>query len=109
VDVLSYTGSTAVGRLVAAGAAATVKRMTLELGGKSPLVIFDDVDVDAVVPIVVRAVTFMNGRYCATGSRVLVDHAVAGEFRGKLIAALEASASARPSRSCGTAPGSGRP
>jgi betaine-aldehyde dehydrogenase len=89
VDVLSYTGSTAVGRLVAAGAAPTVKRMILELGGKSPLVVFDDVNVDAVVRVAVRASTFMNGQYCATGSRVLVHRAVADEFRVKLTAALQ--------------------
>jgi len=88
VDVLSYTGSTRVGRLVAAGAAARVKRTTLELGGKTPLLIFDDVDIDAVVPVVVRAATLMNGQYCATGSRVLVHRAVADELRTKFSAAL---------------------
>jgi betaine-aldehyde dehydrogenase len=90
VDMLSYTGSTSVGRLVAAGAAARVKRMVLELGGKSPLVVFDDVDIDAIVPQIVRAATFMNGQYCATGSRVLVHRAVADELRVKLSAALQA-------------------
>ena len=90
VDVLSYTGSTGVGRVIAANAAPTVKRLTLELGGKTPLVIFDDVDVDALVPLVVRACTFMNGQYCATGSRVLVQRGVADAFRSRLTAALAA-------------------
>jgi betaine-aldehyde dehydrogenase len=53
--VLSYTGSTDVGRVIAANAAATIKRLVLELGGKTPLIVFDDVDVDALVPLVVRA------------------------------------------------------
>jgi betaine-aldehyde dehydrogenase len=89
VDVLSYTGSTEVGRTIAANAAATVKRLVLELGGKTPLIIFEDIDVDALVPLVVRACTFMNGQYCAAGSRVLVHRAVADEFRSKLTAALQ--------------------
>ena len=90
VDVLSYTGSTEVGRVIAANAASTVKRLHLELGGKTPLVIFDDVDIDAVVPVLVRASTFMNGQYCGTGSRVLVHRAVADQYRTRLTGALQA-------------------
>jgi betaine-aldehyde dehydrogenase len=90
VDVVSYTGSTQVGRVIAANAAATVKRLCLELGGKTPLVVFDDVDVDAVVPVIVFACTFMNGQYCGTGARVLVQRGLAGALRTRLTAALEA-------------------
>jgi betaine-aldehyde dehydrogenase len=87
---VSYTGSTEVGRLIAAGAAPTVKRLCLELGGKTPLVIFDDVDVDAVVPVLVFACTFMNGQYCGTGARVLVQRGLADALRSRLTTALEA-------------------
>ncbi|QJY46081.1 aldehyde dehydrogenase family protein [Pseudonocardia broussonetiae] len=90
VDVLSYTGSTAVGRVIAAAAAPTVKRLGLELGGKTPLIVFDDAPIDAVLPALVGACTVMNGQFCVTGSRVLVHRAVADEVRTKLSAALEA-------------------
>jgi acyl-CoA reductase-like NAD-dependent aldehyde dehydrogenase len=89
VDVVSYTGSTAVGRVIAAAAAPRVKRLSLELGGKTPLVLFDDVDVDAVLPLLVGACTLMNGQFCVTGSRVLVHRAIADEVRIKLSSALE--------------------
>jgi acyl-CoA reductase-like NAD-dependent aldehyde dehydrogenase len=90
INIVSYTGSTEVGRLIAAGAAPTVKRLCLELGGKTPLVIFDDVDVDAVVPVLVFACTFMNGQYCGTGARVLVQRGLADALRSRLTTALEA-------------------
>src|SRR5260370_3175570 len=57
VQVISYTGSTTVGRLVAAGGAATLKRMNLELGGKTPMVVFDDADLDTTVPLLAAALT----------------------------------------------------
>ncbi|MEV7427498.1 aldehyde dehydrogenase family protein [Streptomyces sp. NPDC091212] len=90
VDVLSYTGSTHVGRLIAAAAAPTLKRLNLELGGKTPLIVFDDADLDAVVPQLVMASTLMNGQFCCTGSRVLVQRGIADELRTRLAAALEA-------------------
>ncbi|MER6443275.1 aldehyde dehydrogenase family protein [Streptomyces sp. NPDC001185] len=90
VDVISYTGSSQVGRVIAANAAPTVKRLSLELGGKTPLVIFDDADIDAVIPMLVFACTFMNGQYCGTGARVLVQRGLADALRAKLTAALEA-------------------
>ncbi|MTD58425.1 aldehyde dehydrogenase family protein, partial [Amycolatopsis pithecellobii] len=89
VDIVSYTGSTQVGRVIAANAAPTVKRLSLELGGKTPLVIFDDVDLDAVVRVLVFSCTFMNGQYCGTGARVLVQRGLADALRTTLTAALE--------------------
>lgn len=89
VDVLSYTGSTAVGRMIAAAAAPSVKRLGLELGGKTPLLVFEDADIDAVLPQLVAACVVMNGQFCVTGSRVLVHRAVADEVRTKLSGALE--------------------
>jgi acyl-CoA reductase-like NAD-dependent aldehyde dehydrogenase len=88
VDVLNYTGSTAVGRLIAAAAAPTLKRLGLELGGKAPLVVFPGCDLDAVVPTLVQAAVAMNGQFCCTGSRVLVHRDVADEVRTRLADAL---------------------
>jgi betaine-aldehyde dehydrogenase len=84
VDVISYTGSTKVGRVIAATAAATLKRLTLELGGKTPMVVFDDADLDATVPLLVAAVTAFTGQFCMAGSRVLVQRGVADEVRERL-------------------------
>ncbi len=84
VDVISYTGSTKVGRLIAAQAAATLKRISLELGGKTPLIVFEDADIDMVAPLVARALTQFNGQFCMTGSRVLVQRRVADAYRKRL-------------------------
>ncbi|WP_312843031.1 aldehyde dehydrogenase family protein, partial [Escherichia coli] len=55
VNMISYTGSTKVGRLIAANGARTLKRLNLELGGKAPLIVFDDANLDVVVPQIVMA------------------------------------------------------
>jgi acyl-CoA reductase-like NAD-dependent aldehyde dehydrogenase len=85
VDVISYTGSTKVGRIIAAAGAKTLKRMTLELGGKTPMIVFDDADLDAIAPLLVAAVTTFSGQFCMAGTRVLVAHSIADELRGRLI------------------------
>jgi betaine-aldehyde dehydrogenase len=89
VDVINYTGSTKVGRQVAEKGAQTLKRMGLELGGKTPLVVFEDADIDTVAPLVVTALTKFNGEFCMTGSRVLVQRSVADEWRKRIAALLE--------------------
>src|SRR5258705_12698548 len=89
VDVINYTGSTNVGRQVAANGAQTLKRLCLELGGKTPLVVFEDADIDAVAPLVVTALTKFNGEFCMTGSRVLVQRSVADAWRDRVAALLE--------------------
>lgn len=88
VNFVSYTGSTAVGRQIAASAAAAPKRVGLELGGKTPLLIFPDADLDLVIPTVVQAGTMMNGQFCCTGSRVLVHRDIADQVRTALTQAL---------------------
>src|SRR5580658_4076856 len=82
VQVISYTGSTLVGRIVAANGAPTLKRMNLELGGKTPMIVFDDAHLDAAVP------TFA-GQFCMTGSRILVQRGVADEVRTRLAGIFE--------------------
>jgi acyl-CoA reductase-like NAD-dependent aldehyde dehydrogenase len=90
VDVVSYTGSTKVGRLIMAQAAATLKPVSLELGGKSPMIVFDDADLDVVVPVLTKAVTTFAGQFCMTGSRVLAQSGIADALRERLSAALAA-------------------
>jgi len=89
VQVISYTGSTTVGRLVAAGGAATLKRMNLELGGKTPMIVYDDADLAATVPLLAAGITTFAGEFCMTGSRILVQRGVADEVRTRLADLLE--------------------
>jgi acyl-CoA reductase-like NAD-dependent aldehyde dehydrogenase len=88
VDVISYTGSTHVGRAIAAAGARTLKRLNLELGGKTPLVVFEDADLDVAVPTIVTALVAMNGQFCVTGSRVLVHRSIADRLRAMLVKAI---------------------
>jgi betaine-aldehyde dehydrogenase len=90
VNVISYTGSTRVGRAIAAAAAPTVKRLNLELGGKTPLILFPDIDIDVVVPQLVASCILMNGQFCVTGARVLVHRDIADAVRARLADALRA-------------------
>jgi betaine-aldehyde dehydrogenase len=88
VDVINYTGSTKVGRQVAEKSAQTLKRVCLELGGKTPLVVFEDADIETVAPLVVTALTKFNGEFCMTGSRVLVQRSVADAWRARIASLL---------------------
>ncbi|MGW6292078.1 aldehyde dehydrogenase family protein [Streptomyces sp. NPDC055058] len=88
VTALSYTGSTDVGRRIMADSGATLKRLSLELGGKTPMIVFEDADLDAAVGTIVAGITTFSGQFCMTGSRVLVQASVADEVRTKLAAAL---------------------
>lgn len=90
VGALSYTGSTRVGREIMAGAAPTLKRVLLELGGKTPMIVFDDADLEAALPVLAKGVTVFAGQFCMTGSRILVQRSVSDKLRERLTAALEA-------------------
>jgi betaine-aldehyde dehydrogenase len=89
VQVISYTGSSPVGRIIAASGAATLKRMNLELGGKTPMIVFDDANLDSVVPLLAAGITTFSGQFCMTGSRILVQRGVAAEVRSRLADILE--------------------
>jgi len=89
VQVISYTGSSPVGRIIAASGAATLKRMNLELGGKTPMIVFDDADLDSVVSLLATGITTFSGQFCMTGSRILVQQGVADEVRSRLADVLE--------------------
>ncbi|MFC8520662.1 aldehyde dehydrogenase family protein [Streptomyces sp. NPDC057257] len=90
VAKVSFTGSTDVGRLIMAAAAPSVKRLTLELGGKSANMVFADADLDAAVPAAVRAVFGHSGQMCTAGSRLLVQRTVLAEFLDRMLPAVEA-------------------
>jgi aldehyde dehydrogenase (NAD+) len=84
VDKIAFTGSTEVGRIIRKATAGTGKKLSLELGGKSPFVVFDDADLDAAVEGVVDAIWFNQGQVCCAGSRLLVQEGVAKSFLDKL-------------------------
>jgi acyl-CoA reductase-like NAD-dependent aldehyde dehydrogenase len=88
VQVISYTGSTGVGRIIAAEGAPSLKRMNLELGGKTPMIVFDDADLDTAVSLIVAGVITFAGQFCMTGSRILVQRGVANEVRERLTEAF---------------------
>ena len=89
VDKLAFTGSTEVGRLIRESTAGTGKKLTLELGGKSPFVVFEDADLDAAVEGVVDAIWFNQGQVCCAGSRLIVQEGIAARFHAKLRARME--------------------
>lgn len=89
IDKVAFTGSTEVGREIRRQTAGTEKRITLELGGKSPFIVFDDADLDAAVEGVVDGVWFNQGEVCCAGSRLLVQEAVADEFHARLRRRME--------------------
>ncbi|MFN3275178.1 MAG: aldehyde dehydrogenase family protein [Paracoccus sp. (in: a-proteobacteria)] len=88
VDKIAFTGSTEVGRGIAQALAGTGRRLTLELGGKSPFVVMEDADLDAAVEGVVDSIWFNQGQVCCAGSRILVAEAVAPRFETLLAARM---------------------
>ncbi|MGC1496141.1 MAG: aldehyde dehydrogenase family protein [Sulfitobacter sp.] len=88
VDKIAFTGSTAVGRHIREATAGTGKALTLELGGKSPYIVFDDADLDSAVEGLVDAIWFNQGQVCCAGSRLLVHEPVADAFYAKLRARM---------------------
>ena len=86
IPTISFTGSTSVGRWIGQTAGERLKRVSLELGGKNPLIVFEDVDVDQAAELAVRAGFTNQGQICLCGSRVLVHRALAREFIRALVA-----------------------
>ena len=84
VDKIAFTGSTEVGRIIRTSTAGSGKKLSLELGGKSPFIVFGDADLDSVVEGVVDAIWFNQGQVCCAGSRILVQEGVAGRLVSKL-------------------------
>ena len=89
VDKIAFTGSTAVGRRIQNATATSSKSLTLELGGKSPYIVFDDADIDSAIEGLVDAIWFNQGQVCCAGSRLLVHEAIADDFHHRLKARMD--------------------
>jgi aldehyde dehydrogenase (NAD+) len=86
IDKIAFTGDTSTGRGIMKGAADSLKRITLELGGKSPNIVFPDADLDAAVRGATTGIFYGKGEVCAAGSRLLVDKSIKNEFVDKVAA-----------------------
>jgi len=84
VDKIAFTGSTEVGRAIRGATAASHKRLSLELGGKSPFIIFDDADLDSAVEGLVDGIWFNQGQVCCAGSRLLMQESIAETLISKI-------------------------
>ncbi|WP_426112170.1 aldehyde dehydrogenase family protein [Massilia sp. PWRC2] len=89
IDKLAFTGSTEVGRLIRTATAGSGKKLSLELGGKSPFIVFDDADLDAAVEGLVDSIWFNQGQVCCAGSRLLVQESVEQRFLAKVRARMD--------------------
>lgn len=89
IDKLAFTGSTEVGRIIRKATAGTGKKLSLELGGKSPFIVFDDADLDAAVEGLVDSIWFNQGQVCCAGSRLLVQESVYPRFIEKVKARMQ--------------------
>jgi acyl-CoA reductase-like NAD-dependent aldehyde dehydrogenase len=86
VAKIAFTGSTEVGREIMREGAATVKRVSLELGGKSPNIVYADADLDAAAKGALNAIFYGKGEVCAAGSRLLVEESARGELEERIVA-----------------------
>lgn len=88
INKVAFTGSTEVGRLIREATAGSGKALTLELGGKSPYIVFEDADMDSAIEGLVDAIWFNQGEVCCGGSRLLVQESIAAPFIEKLKARM---------------------
>jgi aldehyde dehydrogenase (NAD+) len=100
VDKVAFTGSTDVGKIIRKATAGQGKHLTLELGGKSPFIIFNDADLDSAVEGVVDAIWFNQGQVCCAGSRLLLQEDIADEVIAKLRVRMEALRIGNPLDKC---------
>src|SRR5690606_33263480 len=84
VDKIAFTGSTEVGKIIRAATAGTGKGLSLELGGKSPYIVFEDADIDSAIEGLVDAIWFNQGQVCCAGSRLLVQESIEEQFITRL-------------------------
>ncbi|MFE5776480.1 aldehyde dehydrogenase family protein [Brachybacterium sp. NPDC056505] len=89
VDMVSFTGGLVTGRLIAANAAASVKKVALELGGKNPNVVFADADFDAALDNAMNAAFVHSGQVCSAGARLIVEESIAERFVDELVRRAE--------------------
>jgi aldehyde dehydrogenase (NAD+) len=88
IDKLAFTGSTEVGRIIRKATAGSGKKLSLELGGKSPFIVFEDADLDAAVEGLVDSIWFNQGQVCCAGSRLMVQESVYDRFIAKIKARM---------------------
>ncbi|GAA6190967.1 aldehyde dehydrogenase family protein [Phaeobacter sp. NW0010-22] len=100
VDKIAFTGSTAVGRRIREATAGSGKELTLELGGKSAYVVFDDADIDSAIEGLVDAIWFNQGQVCCAGSRLLVQEGITDRFYDKLRARMDGLRIGNPLDKC---------
>jgi len=89
VPVISYTGSTRTGQLLMRNGSTQLKRFNFELGGKTPMIVFDDADLDMTLAVLEKAITVFAGQFCMCGSRILVQKGIADRLKKGLSARLE--------------------
>ena len=89
IDKVAFTGSTAVGKAIVRAAADDLKRVSLELGGKSPFIVCADANLDEAAPAAAAACFFLSGQNCMAGTRLFVEARIAEEFEERLIAAAK--------------------
>ena len=99
VDMVSFTGSTGVGKAIVAAGLRQLKKVSLELGGKNPQVVFPDADLDGAVDAIVFGIYFNAGECCNSGSRIIVHEDVAEEVAERVVALSRKVAVRRPARS----------
>jgi aldehyde dehydrogenase (NAD+) len=98
IDKIAFTGSTEVGRIIRKATANTTKKLSLELGGKSPFIVFDDADLDSAVEGLVDGIWFNQGQVCCAGSRLLVQERIAEKLYDKIRARMETLRVGSPAR-----------
>ena len=89
IDKIAFTGSTQVGRIIRKATAGTGKKLSLELGGKSAFIVFEDADLDSVVEGIVDAIWFNQGQVCCAGSRLLMQESIADKLISKLVVRMK--------------------
>lgn len=100
IDKIAFTGSTPVGRAIRAATAGSGKALTLELGGKSPYIVFEDADIDSAVEGLVDAIWFNQGQVCCAGSRLIVQEGIAETFHSRLRARMDKLRMGNPLDKC---------
>ena len=98
VDLVSFTGGLETGRRIMAAAAATVKKVALELGGKNPNIVFADADREVALDFALTAVFLHSGQVCSAGARLLVEESIHDDFVDALVARAQGDPARRPVR-----------
>ena len=88
VPAISYTGSSKTGQILMRNGASQLKRFCFELGGKTPMIVLDDANLDLALPVLEKAITVFSGQFCMTGSRILVQSGIADKLKKGLSARL---------------------